>query len=163
MSESETKMENPSDISMKTEGSKQMLRAFREHVVDMCVSIARVGFFWIPGGDEAKGRALMTFHILFTFGTVLLFFILPPRHPLRVVIFMAAVLTFLQQVTLRGCVLTRAEHRLTGRKETCIDPFLIISGLAVTNDMRYTVTIVGTFVATSLMGWVVLCDFLHCY
>lgn len=155
---SEKQTENPSGFSMRAK-QQTALRALREHLVDACVSLARVGFFWVSGGDEAIGRALMSFHLFVVFGVALLFFALPTRHPLRVVILVAAMLMLAHQILLRGCVLTRAEQRLTGRKETCIDPFLNLSGLAVTNDTRYLVTIVGTAVGTVLMTWVVFCDF----
>lgn len=154
----EKQMENPNGFSMRAK-QQSALRLLREHLVDACVSLARVGFFWVPGGDEAIGRALMSFHLFVVFGVALLFFALPTRHSLRVVILVGAMLMLAHQILLRGCVLTRAEQRLTGRKETCIDPFLNLSGLAVTNDTRYLVTIVGTAVGTALMTWVVFCDF----
>jgi len=158
--ENTEKTENRHGFSMNEgrAGQQGALRALREHLVDACVSLARVGFFWVPGGDEGVGRALMSFHLFFVFGVALLFFALPTRHPLRVVILIGALLMLAHQVALRGCVLTRAEQRLTGRRETCIDPFLTMAGLSVTNDTRYLVTIVGTFVATALMTWVVFCD-----
>lgn len=154
-------MENLHGFSMPSLRQQSALRSLREHLVDACVSLARVGFFWMPGGDEGIGRALMSFHLFFVFGVVLLFFALPTRHPLRVIILIGAILMLTHQVALRGCVLTRAEQRLTGRRETCIDPFLNIAGLSVTNDNRYLATIVGTFVATVLMTWVVFCDFVR--
>jgi hypothetical protein len=141
-----------------TQESKQVLRGFRDGVVDLIVALARVLFFWIPGDDLVKGRALMTFHPLLLLFTTLAFFTLPPRSGGRILILMLALGTVASQWLLGGCVITRAEQRLTGNKETIADPFLKLARIRVDRDTRLASTLgVGTTTAV-ILSWACLCD-----
>ena len=139
--------------------SPSYMHALRTHIVDAITAITRIGFFWVPGGDEGKGRALMSFHLLLAFGVLFTFFALPPRHPLRIVLAVFVTLVLSHQFFFRGCVLTRAEQKLTGRKETCVDPFLKLGGLPVTNENRYAVTVSGTSIGVLAIVWATICDY----
>lgn len=139
--------------------SKQVLRGFRDGVVDLIVALARVLFFWIPGDDTAKGRALMTFHPLLLLFASLAFFTLPPRSAGRIIILILAVGTVASQWLLGGCVITRAEQRLTGSKDTIADPFLKLARIQVNRDTRLASTLgVGTTTGVLLL-WAFLCDY----
>lgn len=141
--------------------SKQVLRGFRDGVVDLIVALTRVLFFWIPGDDTAKGRALMTFHPLLLMIVTLLFFTLPPRSAGRIIILILALGTVTSQWMLGGCVITRAEQRLTGNKETIADPFLKLASIQVNRDTRLASTLgVGTTTAV-LLSWACVCDALR--
>ena len=138
----------------------RILRSMRSSLVNLFVDFARVVFFWIPGGDPAHGRALMTLHP-FLFGIpVLLFFSLSFKHPARfaIAVLFAAVAT--SQWLFKGCVITRAEHSLTGERLTIIDPFLTLAGLPVDRNTRNAATIAGGTAVACLLGWAVLCDYL---
>ena len=141
--------------------SKQVLRGFRDGVVDLIVALARVIFFWIPGDDTAKGRALMTFHPLLLLFSTLAFFMLPPRGVGRIIILILALGTAASQWLLGGCVITRAEQRLTGSKETIADPFLKLASINVNRDTRLAATLgVGTTSAVIIL-WACLCDYIR--
>jgi hypothetical protein len=142
------------------ETPKKVLRQIRETLVELFVAIARVLFFWLPGDDVAKGRALMACHPIFIAAVIALFFIAAPRSPLRFLIAAAAILVAASQWLLGGCVVTRAEQRMTGGKETIMDPFLILAGVDVNRDTRNALTIgVSTTVCVTML-WVLFCDLL---
>lgn len=154
--------------SEKTENKNQkflsprdtVLRNIREVIVDLIVDLARVVFFWVPGGDPAYGRALMTFHPFAIMLTVAFFFLLHSKHPARFIIACAAILVVASQWLLGGCVVTRAEQRLTGNKETIMDPFLTLAGLPADRHTRIAATIgMGTAFA-GVIVWATVCDFL---
>lgn len=57
-----------------------------------------------------------------------------------------------------GCVITRAEQKLTGNTETIVDPFLGLANIAANRDTRQAATLaVGTAIAV-VMVLVVACD-----
>jgi len=137
---------------------KIILKYIRDSLVDVFVSLARILFFWLPGGDTAKGQALMACHPLFIAFTIALFFILPKKHPLRFGVAIISIIVVASQWLLGGCVITRAEQRLTGEKDTILDPFLKLAGLNVNRDTRIASTIaVGTAISVILL-WSVACD-----
>ncbi len=140
---------------------KVVLRNVRDLLVDMFVALARVLFFWLPGGEAAKGQALMAGHPFFIGLCIALFFYVPTRHPLRFFIVGLAIATVASQWLLGGCVVTRAEQRLTGSKDTIVDPFLKLAGVEVSRDTRISATLgVGTAIC-GIMVWVVLVDIIR--
>jgi hypothetical protein len=69
-----------------------------------------------------------------------------------------SIIVVASQWLLGGCVITRAEQRLTGEKDTILDPFLKLAGLNVNRDTRIASTIaVGTAISVILL-WSVACD-----
>jgi hypothetical protein len=147
---------------MDTRSSTDVLRQIKYGLVDVFVALARCVFFWIPGGDEAAGKALMTFHPLFLVLCTGMFFLLPKGHPLRILIAVGAVLVSASQWLLGGCVVTRAEQKLTGLKDTIVDPFLNLAKVEVNRDTRIAATIACGSSITCVMLWVVACDlFFH--
>lgn len=138
---------------------RQRLRSIRDGFVDLIVCAARVGFFWVPGGDPAYGKALMVFHPIFLLGMVLLFFLAPPRSPLRIYIAGFFVFVSFTQWIFSGCVITRAEQRLTGSKETIVDQFLTLAGVDVNRDTRNAVTIATGTLTCTMLCWATFCDF----
>jgi hypothetical protein len=156
MNNTKTENTNPKFLSPRD----TVLRNIRDVVVDLIVDLARVVFFWVPGGDPAYGRALMTFHPFAIMLTVAFFFLLRPKHPVRLLIACLAVLVVASQWLLGGCVVTRAEQRLTGNKETIMDPFLTLAGLPADRHTRIAATIgMGTAFA-GVIVWAAACDFL---
>lgn len=138
-----------------------VLRNMRDVIVDLIVDLAKLVFFWVPGGDPAYGRALMTFHPFAIMMTVAFFFLLSPKHSARLIIACTAILVVASQWLLGGCVVTRAEQRLTGNKETIMDPFLTLAGLPADQHTRIAATIgMGTALA-SVLVWATICDFLN--
>jgi hypothetical protein len=138
-----------------------MLREVREMLTNLFVNIARVLFFWLPGGDPAYGYALLAIHPFMIAGVVALFFTLPPKNFLRILIAAASVFTVATQWLLKGCVVTRAEQRLTGGKMTMMDPFLTLAGLPVDRNTRIAATLgMGTALSATLV-WALICDFIR--
>jgi peptidoglycan/LPS O-acetylase OafA/YrhL len=92
---------------------------------------------------------------------IALFFVLPSHHPGRLIILAIALVVMTSQ-WLFGCVITRAEQKLTGNTETIVDPFLGLANIAVNRDTRQAATLaVGTAIAV-VMVLVVACDtFIH--
>lgn len=152
-----------SDIEEKKNDTqaKLVLRKIRDGLVNVIIALARVLFFWLPGGDVAQGQALMVLHPIIVGAFVLLFFILPNHHPGRLVILAVGIVVMASQ-WLFGCVITRAEQKLTGRNETIVDPLLGLANLEVNRDTRMAATLaVGTTI-TFVMVVIVGCDmFLH--
>jgi hypothetical protein len=141
--------------------AKRILREIRDGLVAVIIALTRVVFFWLPGGDVAHGQALMALHPMIIGSVISLFFILPPHHPGRLVILAVALVVMATQ-WLFGCVITRAEQKLTGNTETIVDPFLGLANIAANRDTRQAATLaVGTAIAV-VMVLVVACDtFLH--
>jgi hypothetical protein len=141
--------------------TRVVLRQVRESLVELFIAIARTLFFWIPGGDVAKGKALMTCHPLFIVITVGLYFISPAKSPLRFFIVILALLVVASQWLLGGCVVTRAEQRLTGSKETILDPFLTLANLPVNRDTRIAATIGSSTAICAILVWAYTCDYIR--
>ena len=138
--------------------SRTVLRNVRESLVELFVALAKTLFFWVPGGDVVKGKALMTAHPIFLACVTAMFFMVEPRSPLRFLIVALACITVASQWLLGGCVVTRAEQRLTGSKETILDPFLVLAKISVNRDTRIAGTIgTGTAVCVLLI-WAFICD-----
>ena len=104
----------------------------------------------------AHGKALMTFHPIFLGSLIALFFLVPPRSPLRFYIAFFFLCVCCSQWLFGGCILTRAEQRLTGSKDTILDPFLAFANIAVTRDTRNAATIAGGTLVCSILIWAVL-------
>lgn len=138
-----------------------MLREIREMLTNLFINIARVLFFWLPGGDPACGYALLAIHPFCIGFVVALFFALPPRNFLRIFIVFLSVITAVTQWLLKGCVVTRAEQQLTGGKMTVMDPFLTLAGLPVDRNTRIAATLgIGTAISATLV-WALICDFIR--
>jgi len=148
--------DSPIDIKVENK-AKHTLRGIRDGLVAVIISLTRVVFFWLPGGDVAHGQALMALHPMIIGGVISLFFILPPHHPGRIVILAVALVVMTTQ-WLFGCVITRAEQKLTGNTETIVDPFLGLANIAANRDTRQAATLaVGSAIAV-VMILVVACD-----
>ena len=138
--------------------SQNVLRNIRDVLVDFFVAAARLLFFWLPGDDAVRGKALMAFHPVLMIAIVLLFFLFPRGHPLRIFIAAISVIVVASQWLLGGCVITRAEQRLTGEKVTILDPFLTLAHIEVNRDTRNAATVgMGTAVCGILL-WNLMCD-----
>ena len=133
---------------------RKLLRPIKYSLVDLFISLARVFFFWLPGGDIAHGQALMICH--FIGGAILytLYFVLNPNQAFRIFIFFFFVAVILQQIVFRGCVITKAEQKLTGSKDTILDPWIRIGGFEPTRELRImcSIAVVGCMTMTLLMN-----------
>jgi len=134
-----------------------LLKPIKYSLIDLFVSLSRVLFFWLPGDDIAKGQALMVLHFLGGCMVYSYFFMLPNGHPLRFFIFLFFAMIVLQQLLFRGCVITKAEQRLTGSDNTIMDPWIRLSGLEPTRDLRVVCStgVICTMTATLFTNIVV--------
>ena len=137
---------------------RDVLRTIRDALIDFFIAFARLMFFWLPGGDIAQGKALMAFHPIFVASILALFFIVPSHHPLRILIVIIGFFTVVSQWTLGGCVITRAEQKLTGEKITILDPFLMLAKISVNRDTRNAATLAGSTALLGMLIWCLLCD-----
>lgn len=133
---------------------RTLLRPIKYSLIDLFTSLARVIFFWLPGGDLAKGQSLMVLHF---FGGCLLYttyFSLVRKHPFRLFIFFFFVVVILQQIVFRGCVITKAEQRLMKTDDTIMDPWIRLVGFEPTRESRIVCStgVVGTMACTLLMN-----------
>lgn len=133
--------------------SKDVLRNVRDLLVDFFVATARLLFCWLPGDDAVRGRALMAFHPVLMISIVLMFFLFPNGHPLRVFIVIVTLLVVASQWLLGGCVITRAEQKLTGEKITILDPFLTLANIEVNRDTRNVATLGMSTVTCGILLW----------
>ena len=141
------------------EDHRVVLRKIRDALVDFFIAFARLAFFWLPGGDVTCGKALMAFHPVFLMSLTALFFVLPARHPLRIVIALMSMLVVVSQWTLGGCVITRAEQKLTGDKITILDPFLTLANIAVNRDTRNAATVSASTGVLAILSWCLINDY----
>ena len=159
ISEKTEKTENQENfLSNDTTEIRRILRHVRDSLVELFVALAKTLFFWIPGGDVARGKALMACHPIFITFIAALFFVVKPHSPIRFMIVVLAVVTVASQWLLGGCVVTRAEQRLTGSNETILDPFLILAGLSVNRDTCIAATIGSGTAICAILIWALACD-----
>ena len=140
---------------------KNMLRSARNVLVDLFVTLARTVFFWLPGGDPAYGHALMVLHPFLVAIFLGAFFLLPPRSPGRLLIAFISYIAICSQWLLGGCVITRAEQQLTGKKITIVDPWLTLANIPANRDTRNAATIISGVVVGAVITWVLFCDFIR--
>lgn len=139
--------------------SRNLIRNIRESIVEVFIALARAVFFWLPGGDVAKGQALMTFHATMAFVVYGMFFFFARRSPVRMLIALFCILVVGSQIIFRGCVITRAEQRLMGTKDTIVDQFLVLMGIPVNRDTRYALTIGSSASITPLILCATVMDY----
>lgn len=155
----ESTVKSDSEIESKKDDKtidniRLILRPIKYSLVDLFISLTRVFFFWLPGGDIGKGQALMICH--FVGGCILytLYFTLSPNQAFRLFIFFFFVIIIVQQIVFRGCVLTKAEQLLTGANDTIMDPWIRLSGFEPTRELRIVCSmgVVGSMTITLLMN-----------
>ena len=79
----------------------------------------------------------------------------------KLAIAIAALVVLISQFAFRGCILSRAEQRLTGEKETIADPVLRLCGIEVTPENRMSATIVSTVAICLILLWGTAADYIH--
>ena len=139
---------------------RTILRKVQDGLVDFLELITRCLFFWLPT-DVAKGRALMFVHASAGLGLIAVFFLLPPKSSFKLAIAAAALIVRLSQFAFRGCVLSRAEQRLTGEKDTIVDPVLRLCGIEVNTQNRMSATIVSTVSICLILMWGTATDYIQ--
>lgn len=129
----------------------QLLRQLKYALVDLFVAASRAVFFFLPD-DEARGKALLAAHATLMLLAVASFFA-TRGVALRTALLLLSALTLGSQLAFHGCIVTKAEQRLTGTDATIADDFLRACGLPVTRDTRMTATLTTSAVVVSLMVW----------
>jgi hypothetical protein len=149
-----TKSEEKHKPDESIENIRKLLRPIKYSLVDLFVSLARVFFFWLPGGDIGKGQALMVAHFVGGCTLYSLYFVLQPNQAFRLFIFFFFVIIILQQLVFRGCVITKAEQKLTGNDDTILDPWIRLSGFEPSRESRVvcSIGVVGCMTTTLLMN-----------
>lgn len=141
---------------------RSTLRKIQDRLVDFLELITRCIFFWLPT-DYAKGRALMFVHATAGLGLITVFFLLPPKSKFKFAIAVAALIVLLSQFAFRGCILSRAEQRLTGQKDTIADPVLRLCGIEVNSQNRMSATIVSTVSVCLILLWGAATDYISLF
>lgn len=137
-----------------TENIRNLLRPIKYSLIDLFTSLARIIFFWLPGGDKAKGQGLMILHF---FGGCLLYtfyFYNSPKSANRIFIFLFFIVIILQQIIFRGCVITKAEQKLMQSDDTIMDPWIRVVGFQPNRESRIVCStgVVGSMTLTLLMN-----------
>jgi hypothetical protein len=134
------------------------IKDVKQFLVDFFVHLARILFFWMPT-DELRGQALLIAHGLSGIILFISFFLLPPRHIGRFFILIIGYLVILSQTVFRGCIITKAEHVLTGKKNTLFDYFIELFELETSNKMRMFTTFATFVPAMFVLFMAFLSDF----
>jgi len=138
--------------------TSDLVRRIRTSIEDVIISIVRVLFFWLPD-DTSRGHALMVLHLCMQFWFIP-FFILSNTNPLRFIILLVTLLIVASQWIFRGCVITRAERRLTGQNETILDSVITLMGARVNGDTLKVATISSGSIILALMTISYICDYI---
>ena len=136
-----------------------ILKSLRDILIEFFISFAHTVFFWLPT-DEMKGNALLLLHGSLGVFMFILFFLFPPRHIGRFIILILFNIVLISQIMFNGCIVTRAEHRLTGEKKTLFDYVIQIFGLEPTNKLRMFTTFTVFCPALSVLLLSFLSDFI---
>jgi hypothetical protein len=137
-----------------------IIRNFQEISVDIIIDITQMFLFWLPGGNILKGKILTLIHIFIAMFGNILFFTFPPRSIMRILYLFLCLFVLITNLLFRGCVITRAEQRLTGSKETILDKLLIFTGISVNRDTRYAITLGSIITIFSLITFSVVADYI---
>jgi hypothetical protein len=137
-----------------SENIRSLLRPIKYSLIDLFISLARIIFFWLPGGDKSKGQGLMILHF---FGGCLLYtlyFYNAPKSSYRFFIFLFFIIIILQQIIFRGCVITKAEQKLMQSDDTIMDPWIRVVGFQPNRESRIVCStgVVGSMTLTLLMN-----------
>ena len=109
-------------------------------ILENCIiQFTHIVFFWMPD-DISKGNALIMLHHCLNL-YIIPFFILPAAHPLRLIILISVIIIAASQWIFRGCIITRAERRLTKNNVSILDSLVSKMGVVVTNDTLFVCTI----------------------
>ena len=147
------------DISGQTVAKpRPIMKDLKHFCVNFFVELARYLFFWLPT-DELRGHALLIIHGCLGILLFVLFFLFPPRHIARFFILIIGNAVIVSQILFNGCVITKAEHVLTGKKNTLFDYFIEIFGLEPTNKMRMFTTFATFIPAMGVLFAAFLADF----
>jgi hypothetical protein len=138
--------------------SKIFLKQIKEFFIGFFVEFARKVFFWLPT-DEDRGHALLIFHGICSIALFTSFFLFPPRHLVRFLIIFMGCLVIMSQLLFNGCVITKAEHRLTKKNNTMLDNTIRLFGFEPTNKMRMFTTFATFLPALSILFLSFLSDF----
>lgn len=129
----------------------QVLRQLKYALIDLLVAAARAVFFFLPD-DPARGRALLAAHATLMLVVIAAFFAV--RSPgWRLALLALSLATLASQLLFHGCIVTRAEQRLTQSDATIADGFLRACGLPVTRETRMTATLTTSAVVVGVMLW----------
>ena len=132
-----------SNLDKYYEQVKILIKPIKSALVEQIIFLTRVIFFWLPGGDVAKGKALAVLHITFGLIVYSIFFTLSKGNLYRLYIFFFFFIAMVQQLIFRGCVITKAEQKLTGLKTTVVDSWIKLGGIEPITETRVVASIVG--------------------
>ena len=138
------------ETGLLSSSGKQFIRELREHIESIIIELTHVMFFWIPD-DEGKGEALRMLHTCLPLIVMLPFFLVANTNPLRLFIFLFVCAVVATQCVFNGCLITRAERRLTKKKTTVIDLFINATGSEINRDTLTVATLSSGFTAVFIM------------
>jgi hypothetical protein len=140
---------------------KKEIRNIRAFLVDLIIDFINIVFFWLPN-DKLRGQALISSHLFLSFFGYVIFFFSKPRSEMRLLFVFLCIVVLLSNIIFKACLITIAEQRLTGKKETILDYFLIFIKIPVNRDTRFAMTIGSIFSIFLLISWTVFADyFIH--
>lgn len=140
---------------------KKEIRNIRAFLVDLIIDFINIIFFWLPN-DNLRGKALMLIHLFLTLFGCVIFFFSKPRSEMRLLFVFVCIMVLLSNLIFKSCIITIAEQRLTGKKVTILDQFLIFANIPVNRDTRFAITIGIIFSIFLLISWAIFADyFIH--
>lgn len=144
------------ELNAQYQRTSKVVKELRSLIEDVIIAIARVLFFWVPG-DAGKGHALMVLHVCMKLWFIP-FFLVAHKNPIRLIILCITLCIVASQWIFRGCVVTRAEQRLTGSKQTIVDYAVTLMGASVNSDTLRVATITGGTTLVAIMILAFACD-----
>ena len=140
---------------------RDSFRSLRDTYVNHTINISRLLFSWLPEDDASQGLALKTLHSIIPVFGIALFFLLPRWTTYKLFVFIIAFIVLISQLLFKGCIITYAERKLTGDKNTIVDPLLVLANVSVNRDTRLAITLAGSSLIFVIVSWVLLCDYIH--
>lgn len=134
------------------------IRHFRKQFQSVLEMVLRWIFFW-ETDDKRLGRLIYFLHqtsVMFTVVCYMVIHTLYPSYILLGIIWAITCFVWLLHIFTGGCVLTRIEQKLTGEKNTIIDPLLEIFHIPTTKETSMGITVLMSTVFMAALSFELL-------
>jgi hypothetical protein len=134
------------------------IRHFRKQFQSVLEMVLRWIFFW-ETDDKRLGHLIYFLHqssVMFTVVCYMVIHTLYPSYILLGIIWAITSIVWLLHIFTGGCVLTRIEQKLTGEKNTIIDPLLEIFHIPNTKETSMGITVLMSTVFMAALSFELL-------
>lgn len=134
---------------------RDKIRQFRKQFQSFLEMVLRWIFFW-ETDDKRLGRLIYLLHqssVMFTVVCYMVIHTLYPSYIILAVLWIITCFVWLLHIFTGGCVLTRIEQKLTGEKNTIIDPLLEIFHIPNTKETTMGITVLMSTVFMAALSF----------